>query len=342
MENEEEFMLDLVQRPRRLRKSEAIRALTQETWLRTEDLVQPLFVIDGKGQPKPIKSMIGIDRFTIDHVIKECEQLSALDIRAVCLFPSLLPASLKDPYGKEALNPKGLIPRTIKAIKKHTPELAIIADVALDPFTSHGHDGILNHQGTDVDNDRTVEALMEMSIIYADAGIDFVAPSDMMDGRVGAIRGALDDAGFSNTGIISYAAKYNSAYYGPFREAVGSATKAATGQLSKHTYQINPANRLEAITEAEIDENEGADIIMVKPAGPFLDIIREVKNNTNLPVAAYQVSGEYAQIQAVALKGWGDLNRLREESLIAIKRAGADMIFTYFAKEQAEQFKKKS
>lgn len=339
--DDEEYILDLIQRPRRLRKSHAIRAMTQENWLRPEDLVQPLFIIDGKGQPKPIKAMPGVKRFTLDHLIRECEQLSALDIRAVDLFPSMLPASIKNPQGKEALNPKGLVVRAIKAIKKHTPELSVITDVALDPYTTHGHDGVLNKRGTDVDNDRTVEILCEIALLHAEAGADFVAPSDMMDGRIGAIRGVLDDNGFTNVGIISYSAKFNSAYYGPFREAVGSSANAATGTLSKHTYQLNPANRREALIEADLDEAEGADILMVKPAGPYLDILREVKDNTNLPVAAYQVSGEYSQIQAMAIKGWGDLNRLRDESLLAIKRAGADMIFTYFAKEQAELLKKK-
>lgn len=335
----DDYALELVQRPRRLRKSDAIRALVQETWLRTEDLIQPLFVIEGKGTPLPIDAMPGIKRFPIKQLVQECEELSALDLRATAIFPSMLPASKKNLQGSEALNPNGLVLKTIRSIKKHVPELAVITDIALDPYTTHGHDGVLNKQGTDVDNDKTVSILCNMAVLHAAAGVDFVAPSDMMDGRIGAIRAALDDAGFINVGIIAYSSKFNSAYYGPFREAVGSAKQAAVGTLSKKTYQLNPANRAEAVMESIIDESEGADILMVKPAGPYLDIIREVKDETSLPVAAYQVSGEYAQIQAAAKLKWLDLSRVREESLMAIKRAGADMIFTYFAKEQAEVIK---
>jgi porphobilinogen synthase len=229
--------------------------------------------------------------------------------------------------------------RAVRAVKKAVPELAVITDVALDPYTTHGHDGVLNAARDDVENDRTVGILAKMAVLQARAGVDLVAPSDMMDGRVGAIRKALDAAGFSGTGIMAYAVKYNSAYYGPFREAVGSAQAAGTRLLSKATYQMNPANRREAVLEATLDTLEGADIIMVKPAGPYLDIIREVRAATRKPVAAYQVSGEYAQLHAAARLGWLDLARTRHESLLAIKRAGADMILTYFAKEMAKELR---
>ncbi|HWA24129.1 MAG TPA: porphobilinogen synthase, partial [Lacunisphaera sp.] len=257
---------------------------------------------------------------------------------AVALFPKLDPR-LKDDEGTEALNPETLVLRAVRAVKKAVPELSIITDVALDPYTSHGHDGVLTEARDDVDNDRTVSILGKMAVMQAEAGVDFVAPSDMMDGRVGAIRRALEAAGFSDTGILAYSVKYNSAYYGPFRDAVGSAQAAGTRLLSKATYQMNPANRREAIREMQLDAIEGADIVMVKPAGAYLDIIREVRNNTRLPVAAYQVSGEYSQIHAAARLGWLDLVRCRDESLLAIKRAGADMILTYFAKEVAKALK---
>lgn len=334
----EEFILDLVQRPRRLRKSHAIRSLVQETWLRTDDFIQPIFVIEG-NEPQEIEAMPGIKRLPIKHLLKECEELSALDIRAICLFPALIPTSKKNPHGSEALNSKSFFLDAIRSVKEHIPELAIITDIALDPYTSHGHDGVLNNNGTDVDNDKTVAILAAMAILHAEAGADFVAPSDMMDGRIGAIRTALDLEYFTTTGIIAYSSKFNSAYYGPFREAVGSAPKAQLDNLSKKTYQLNPANRKEAIYESLIDEAEGADILMVKPAGLYLDIIRDIKNEISIPLAAYQISGEYSQIYAAAQRGWLDLPRAREESLIAIKRAGADMIFTYFAKEQAQALK---
>lgn len=337
---DEEFTpLDLLQRPRRLRKSHSIRALVQEHWLRKEDLIQPIFVTEGEGAPKAINSMPDIYRFPLDHLIRECEELSSLDIKAVALFPSQIPSNLKTNNGKEALNPQNIIIKAIKAIKKNVPELIVVTDIALDPYTTHGHDGVLSAKGTDVDNDKTVDILCQMAALHAEAGADFVAPSDMMDGRIGAIRTALDEINKTEIGIIAYTAKYNSAFYGPFREAVGSAKKTSDVGLSKATYQMNPANRAEAIIEAELDEAEGADIIMVKPAGPYLDVIREVRNSTNLPVAAYQVSGEYAQMHAAASNGWLNLERIREESLLSIKRAGANMIFTYFAKAQASAMK---
>ena len=332
------FKLDLTQRPRRLRRQPSRRVLVEETVLRAADLVAPLFVVDGKGRPEPIASMPGVSRLNIADLVRECRELHQLGIPAVALFPKLDP-KLKDADGTEALNKKTLILRAVRAVKAAVPELSIVTDVALDPYTSHGHDGVLTAAGDDVDNDRTVGILREMAVLQAEAGVDFVAPSDMMDGRVGAIRKALDAAGYTDTGIMAYSAKYNSAYYGPFREAVGSAQAAGTRLLSKATYQMNPANRREAVVEMQLDVQEGADIVMVKPAGPYLDIIREVRNATRKPVAAYQVSGEYAQIHAAAKLGWLDLARCRHESLIAIKRAGADMILTYFAKDIAKELK---
>ncbi len=329
------FQLALTHRPRRLRRQASRRALVAETVLRVEDLIAPLFVVDGRGRPEPIASMPGVCRFNMVDLVNECRELFQLGVPAVALFPKL-DARLKDANGTEALNKKTLVLRAVRAVKAAVPELSVITDVALDPYTSHGHDGVLNATLDDVDNDRTVGILCAMAVMQAEAGVDFVAPSDMMDGRVGAIRKALDAAGYTDTGIIAYSAKYNSAYYGPFRDAVGSAKAAGTRLLSKATYQMNPANRREAIREVQLDVNEGADIVMVKPAGLYLDIIREVRNATRTPVAAYQISGEYAQIQAAARLGWLDLVRCRDESLLAIKRAGADMILTYFAKEVAK------
>jgi porphobilinogen synthase len=329
------FKLNLTHRPRRLRRQPSRRALVAETVLRVEDLIAPLFVVEGKGRPEPITSMPGVCRFNIIDLVKECRELHALGVPAVALFPKL-DAKLKDAGGTEALNKATLVLRAVRAVKQAVPGLTIITDVALDPYTSHGHDGVLTAAADDVDNDRTVLILCRMAVLQAAAGVDFVAPSDMMDGRVGAIRKALDAAGYADTGILAYSAKYNSAYYGPFREAVGSAKAAGTRLLSKATYQMNPANRREAIREVQLDVAEGADIVMVKPAGLYLDIIREVRNATRTPVAAYQISGEYAQIQAAARLGWLDLERCRDESLLAIKRAGADMILTYFAKDVAK------
>ena len=331
--------LALTHRPRRLRRQPTRRALVAETVLRVDDLIAPLFVVEGKGRPEPIASMPGVNRFNLVDLVKECAELHALGVPAVALFPKL-EAALKDATGTQALNKNTLILRAVRAVKKALPTLTIITDVALDPYTNHGHDGVLTAQQDDVDNDRTVEILCRMAVLQAAAGVDFVAPSDMMDGRVGAIRQALDAAGYTSTGILAYSAKYNSAYYGPFRDAVGSAQAAGTRLLSKATYQMNPANRREALSEVALDESEGADIVMVKPAGPYLDIIREVRNASKKPLAAYQVSGEYAQIHAAARLGWLDLVRCRDESLLAIKRAGADMILTYFAKDVAKALAK--
>lgn len=329
------FKLDLPTRPRRLRRTATLRTLVEETVLRPEDFIAPLFVVEGKSAPEEIASMPGQFRLSIADLVKECRALWKLGVKAVALFPKL-DAKLKDAEGTEELNEDGLILRAVKAVKKALPELVVITDVALDPYTAHGHDGLLNAAGTDVDNDRTVARLAAMAVRQARAGVDFVAPSDMMDGRVGAIRAALDAAGFTETGIIAYSVKFNSAYYGPFRDAVGSAQAAGTKLLSKATYQLNPANRREALAEAVLDAAEGADILMVKPAGAYLDIIRDVRERSGKPLAAYQVSGEYAQIRAAARLGWLDLARTRHESLIAIKRAGADLILTYFAKDEAQ------
>ncbi|MFW6217851.1 MAG: porphobilinogen synthase [Verrucomicrobiota bacterium] len=330
----ERFTLNLTRRPRRMRRTGALRVLTTETVLHPRNLIQPVFVIEGEGTAEPVTSMPGISRLTIPLLIEECRELAGLGIPAVALFPKL-DASVKSDDGREALNPDTLVLRAIRALKQELPELALITDLALDPYTTHGHDGLVDAGTGDLANDPTVEILAEMAVLAAEAGADLVAPSDMMDGRVGAIRQALDGNGFEQTGIMAYSAKFASAYYGPFRDAVGSASSAGTQHLDKRTYQLNPANRREALTEIALDEEEGADILMVKPAGPYLDIIREVREETELPLAAYQVSGEYAQIMAAVEKGWLDLERCRDESLLAIRRAGADMILTYFAKDFA-------
>lgn len=330
--------LQLLRRPRRLRRSPAVRALVSETTLAIDDFIAPLFVKDGRGAPEPVASMPGVHRVTIDGAVREAETLAALGIPAIALFPCL-ETKLKDALGREALNRRTLVLRAVRAIKKAVPDLLVITDVALDPYTTHGHDGVLTKDGRDVDNDRTVEILRKMAVLQAEAGVDLVAPSDMMDGRIGAIRRSLDLAGYTNTGILAYSAKFASAYYGPFREAVGSAKAAGTTLLDKKTYQLSPGNRRAALSEVALDEAEGADIVMVKPAGPYLDVIREVRQRTRLPIAAYQVSGEYAQIHAAARLGWLDLERCREESLLAIRRAGADMILTYFAADMARALK---
>ncbi|KAF0094685.1 MAG: porphobilinogen synthase [Puniceicoccaceae bacterium 5H] len=328
----------LVHRPRRNRRTAAIRALVQETRVTADDLIMPLFAIDGDGAPEPIASMPGQQRWPIRQLVRECLQLAQLGVRGVAIFPKIDP-SLKDPTGENALDRDTLVLRAVRAIKQAVPELCVITDVALDPYTTHGHDGVLTADGRDVDNDLTLERLAKMAVLQAEAGVDFVAPSDMMDGRVAVIREALDEAGFSGVGIMAYSAKFNSAYYGPFRDAVGSAQAAGTTLLGKHTYQLDPGNAREAALEVELDVMEGADAVMVKPAGAYLDIIRQTRENTDLPVAAYQVSGEYSQIMAAAKLGWLDLKRTRDESLLAIKRAGADMILTYFARDVAHALK---
>ncbi len=325
---------DLRHRPRRLRRTSAIRELARETRLAPADLIAPLFVQEGVGAPTPVGSMPGVYRFNVQDLVAEARELYRLGVCGVALFP-VTPPELKDSVGREALNPDGLGPRSVRALKAALPELTLFSDVALDPFTTHGHDGLLTPDGCDVDNDRTVAVLAEMAILLARAGADFVAPSDMMDGRVGVLRGALDGAGYQETGILAYSAKFASAYYGPFRDAVGSAAAAGTRSLDKRSYQMDPANPRAALADALLDEREGADILMVKPAGPYLDILVRLRQETRLPLAAYQVSGEYAQLHAAAKLGWLDLEKTRDESLLAIKRAGADLILTYFAKEVA-------
>lgn len=327
--------LDLVRRPRRNRQNAAIRALVREVRLHGDDLIQPIFVKDGTGPAEPIASLPGISRLPLKALITEVEQLARLGIRAVALFPQIDPA-LKDARGKYALNERNWFFAAVKKLKAAVPEVLVIADVALDPYTDHGHDGVLDPAG-EVANDETVSILTHYAVLLAEAGADIVAPSDMMDGRVGAIRDELDHEGLTQTSIMAYAAKFASAYYGPFRDAVGSKTKAP---LDKSGYQLDPANLREALMEARLDEDQGADSLMVKPAGLYLDVISAVRGGTALPLAAYQVSGEYAQIHAAAAAGWLDLARARDESLLAIKRAGADMILTYFAKAMAESLRK--
>ncbi len=278
--------------------------------------------------------MPGVVRYSVENLVAACDGAAKLGIPAVAIFPSI-DSGLKDATGSHGLSPENLLYRAVRAVKSVCPDLVVITDVALDPYTDHGHDGLLNAGGTSVDNDSTVEALCRLAILEADSGADFVAPSDMMDGRILAIRQALDSAGHANVGIIAYSAKYASALYGPFRDAVGSVQGKKA--ISKADYQMDPANVREALMEARLDENEGADVVMVKPASYYLDVIRSVREACGIPVAAYQVSGEYAQIHAAARLGWLDYERTRDESLLAIKRAGADMILTYFAREVAEK-----
>jgi len=327
--------LHLPIRPRRLRASAAVRAMTCETRLHPGNLIQPLFVLPPGRPSEPIDSMPGQFRHAMPDLLRQCEALLGAGVRAIALFP-VMPPDQKDESGSAALREDVLILEAIREVKKHFPELCVLCDIALDPYTSHGHDGVLTADARDVDNDRTVRILGEMAVLNAIAGADFVAPSDMMDGRVGHIRACLDAAGFTNTGIVAYSAKFNSAFYGPFRDAVGSSAAAGTRLLGKDTYQLAPSDRRAALRELALDEAEGADMLMVKPAGPYLDIIRDARERTGLPVAAYQVSGEYAQIHAAARLGWLNLERCRDESLLAIRRAGADLILTYFAREVAE------
>lgn len=326
--------MQLTTRLRRNRTSKGLRRMTRETRLDVADLVCPLFVHAGDGN-EPVASMPGVERRAIKDLVRECREVFGLGIPAVAIFPVIDPAK-KDVRGAHALSPDNLLFRALREVKSVVPDLVLIADVALDPYTDHGHDGVLTKDGRDVDNDPTVEILCQLALKEAEAGADIVAPSDMMDGRVGAIRTALDAAGRIHTCILAYAAKFASAYYGPFRDAVGSAQKSP---ISKKTYQLDPANVREAAREVQLDEREGADIVMVKPAGPYLDVIRTVRERTRLPLAAYQVSGEYAQIHAAAKAGWLNYESCRDESLLAIKRAGADLILTYFAREVAEQLR---
>jgi porphobilinogen synthase len=319
----------LISRPRRLRRTAGLRSMVQETHLTVNDLIYPVFVMEGEEQREEIESMPDCYRYSLDLLLKEMAEVYALGIPAIALFP-VIPFELKDATGSESYNPDGLVQRTVKAIKQSVPGLVVITDVALDPFTTHGHDGVIDEQGR-ILNDPTVEILVKMSLSQAAAGCDMVAPSDMMDGRVGAIRRALDAAGYIDVGILAYSAKYASAYYGPFRDALGSAPQFG----DKKTYQMDSANSTEALKEIVLDIAEGADIVMVKPALAYLDIIWRVREYTNLPVAAYNVSGEYAMIKAASQQGWIDEKKVMLETLTSIKRSGADLILTYFAKEVA-------
>ncbi len=318
-------------RPRRLRQAEFVRALVRETQLSPQHLIQPLFVAEGdlKG---PVKSMPGVVRYDLDELAREAVALHKLGIGLIALFP-VIPQALKNDDGDEALNPKGLVPRAIAAIKAACPEMGVMVDIALDPYTTHGHDGLLDEKGL-VDNDATVEILRRQALLYARSGADVVAPSDMMDGRVGQIRQVLERDGYKNTIIMSYAAKYASAFYGPFRDAVGSAKNL--GKSDKRNYQMDAANTDEALREVELDLAEGADIVMVKPGMPYLDIIRRVKERFAVPVAAYQVSGEYAMLKAAAQNGWLDEKNAVLESLLCFRRAGADMVLSYYARQAAQ------
>lgn len=316
----------LINRPRILRQSPAIRAMVAETHLSAEQLIAPLFIVEGEGIEEQIPSLPGYYRRSLDLTLKEAELLFSIGIRSVLLFVKSKD-EYKDNLGTEALNDNGLMQRSIRAIKGAVPQLCVMTDVALDPYSSFGHDGIV--KGEEIVNDETVAVLAKMAVSHAKAGADFVAPSDMMDGRIAAIRKALEEDQLHNIGIMAYSAKYASCFYGPFRDALDS----APGFGDKKTYQMNPANRLEAIREAKLDVAEGADIIMVKPALSYLDIIREVKNDVLVPVSAYHVSGEYAMIKAAAQKGWLNEDAAILETTLSIKRAGANLIATYFAKD---------
>lgn len=315
-------------RPRRNRKSAGVRALVRETLLSPGDFVLPLFLHD-LDRDDAIESMPGCTRWSLESLVREAGEALALGIPAVVLFPAI-DESLKTKGAEESYNPEGLVPRAIRALKEAHPELVVMTDVALDPYNSDGHDGLV--EDGEILNDETIEVLCKQAVCQAWAGADIVAPSDMMDGRVAALRDALDAAGFEKVSICSYTAKYASAYYGPFRGALGSAPKAG----DKKTYQMDPANRREAVRELLLDEAEGADIVMVKPAGPYLDIISDLAEHASVPVAAYQVSGEYLMIKAAAKDGWVNEDAVMMESLMGIKRAGADLILTYFAKRAAE------
>ncbi len=321
-------------RMRRLRQHAWMRDMLTENIVTPADLILPLFVIDGTSKKDPIASMPGVNRLTIDLACETAKQAADLGIPAIALFPAI-DKSLKNEQGSEVLNPDNLVCRAIQAIKKAVPDIGIITDIALDPYTSHGHDGLIDQEGY-VLNDETVEILCEQAILQTKAGADIVAPSDMMDGRVGAIRQSLNHAGYQNTAIMAYAAKYASAFYGPFRDAVKS-EKALRG--NKKTYQMNPANRNEAVHETQLDINEGADLVMVKPGLPYLDIVRDIKNTFNMPTFAYHVSGEFAMLKAASENGWLDYDLSLMETLIAFKRAGCDGILTYGALDAAKIIK---
>lgn len=318
-------------RPRRMRRDAFSRRLMRETTLTAADLILPVFVLEGEAQREAVPSMPGVERLGIDQLLHEADGLVALGIPAVALFP-VTPLEAKSADAREAYNPEGLVQRTVRALKQHYPQLGVITDIALDPYTSHGQDGLIDDSGY-VMNDETVAVLVRQALSHAEAGVDIVAPSDMMDGRIGAIRNALEDAGHIHTRILSYAAKYASSFYGPFRDAVGSAGNLGGG--NKYSYQMDPANSDEALREVALDLQEGADMVMIKPGLPYLDIIRRIKDQYAVPTFAYQVSGEYAMLMAAARNGWLDEQAVIMESLTALKRAGADGILTYFAKRAA-------
>lgn len=322
-------------RMRRNRTDDFVRRLVAENKLSVDDLIYPIFIVEGSDQRIPVASMPGIDRLSVDLLEKEIPLLQALDIAAIALFPYIEP-ELKTPDGREALNPDGLIPRAVTAVKRVAPDLGVITDAALDPYTSHGQDGIIDENGY-VLNDVTLDVLNQQAVVCAKAGADMIAPSDMMDGRVGTIRTSLDTEGFINTKILAYSAKYASKYYGPFRDAVGSATML--GSSNKKTYQMDVANSDEAIREIALDLEEGADIVMVKPGLPYLDVIRRVKEQFGVPTFAYQVSGEYSMHMAAVQNGWLE-EEVILESLLCMKRAGADAVLTYFAKRVAESLQR--
>ena len=323
-------------RMRRMRRDDFSRRLMREHVLTTNDLIYPVFVVDGKNKTQAVASMPGVSRLSLDQLLPVAERCLKLGVPAMALFPAIEP-KLKTPDGREAANPKGLIPRVVAVLKKHFPELGVMTDVALDPYTTHGQDGIIDKSGY-ILNDVTLKMLCKQALTQAIAGVDIVAPSDMMDGRIGAIRQGLEAGGHINTRIMAYSAKYASAFYGPFRDAVGSAP--ALGKSSKATYQMDPANSDEALWEAGLDLAEGADMVMVKPGMPYLDIVRRVKEEFKAPTFVYQVSGEYAMLKAAAKNGWLDERTVVMESLLAFKRAGADGVLTYFALDAASWLKK--
>jgi porphobilinogen synthase len=320
---------------RRMRRDDFSRRLMRENRLSVDNLIYPVFIIDGKNRTQKIDSMPGVERYTIDKLLVRAEACVNLGIPALALFPAV-EARLKTADGCEAVNPKGLVPRAVAALKKRFPDLGVITDAALDPYTTHGHDGVLDRNGYAL-NDKTVTVLQQQALVCANAGVDIIAPSDMMDGRVGAIRAALDGKGFIHTRILSYAAKYASGFYGPFRDAVGSSK--TLGGSNKYTYQMDPANSDEALREVALDLEEGADMVMVKPGMPYLDIVRRVKDEFRVPTYVYQVSGEYAMLKAASRNGWLDEQRCAMEALLAFRRAGADGILTYFAVDAARWLK---
>jgi porphobilinogen synthase len=322
-------------RPRRLRRDEFTRNLVREHAVTPNDLIYPVFVVDGQKQRQAVASMPGVERVSLDLLLPVAEECMKLGVPALALFPVIEP-SLKTPDGREATNAKGLVPRVVRALKKEFPELGVMTDVALDPFTSHGQDGLLDETGY-ILNDETVEVLVQQALTQAEAGVDIVAPSDMMDGRIGAIRAGLEERKFIHTRIMAYSAKYASAFYGPFRDAVGSA--ANLGKSNKKVYQMDPGNTDEALREVAMDLSEGADMVMVKPGMPYLDIVRRVKDEFRVPTFAYQVSGEYAMLKAAAANGWLDHDLVMMESLLAFKRAGADGVLTYFALDAARKLR---